>query len=178
MTLDGNHLRIPNARVFGSTVLNYSRNPRRRFTFDFGVGPADDLKEAQRVGREALLKMSSILHDPPPQAIALELGDSSVQVRFLAWINQDEADLTKTRSEAIRLVKLALEDAGIELPPPEYRVVMVTGGESTDEAKPSAIESVQLREEQDTSVDDSVDQQILADAPQAGEDNLLVGVVK
>ena len=31
MTLDGNHLRIPNAQVFKGVILNYSRNPLRRF---------------------------------------------------------------------------------------------------------------------------------------------------
>ncbi len=32
MTLDGNHLRIPNAIVFKSVILNYTRNSERRFT--------------------------------------------------------------------------------------------------------------------------------------------------
>lgn len=43
MTLDSNHLRIPNALVFRSVMLNYTRNPSRRFTFDVGVGVNEDL---------------------------------------------------------------------------------------------------------------------------------------
>jgi small-conductance mechanosensitive channel len=33
MTLDGNHLRIPNSEVFKATRLNYTGNPQRRFEF-------------------------------------------------------------------------------------------------------------------------------------------------
>ena len=33
MTVDGNHLQLPNALVFKSVLLNYSRNPKRRFEF-------------------------------------------------------------------------------------------------------------------------------------------------
>jgi len=47
MTLDGNHLRLPNALVFRSVILNYTRNPRRRFSFDVGIGEADDLLDPQ-----------------------------------------------------------------------------------------------------------------------------------
>ena len=38
MTPDGNHLRLPNAMVFRSVILNYTRNPSRRFEFDVGIG--------------------------------------------------------------------------------------------------------------------------------------------
>jgi len=46
MTLDGNHLRLPNALVFRSVTLNYTRNPSRRFQFDIGIGVNDDLVRA------------------------------------------------------------------------------------------------------------------------------------
>jgi small conductance mechanosensitive channel len=38
MTLDGNYLRLPNALVFSSGTLNYTRNPTRRFQFEVGIG--------------------------------------------------------------------------------------------------------------------------------------------
>jgi len=42
MTMDGNHLRIPNSTVFKAVILNYTTNPDRRFTFSLGVDAADD----------------------------------------------------------------------------------------------------------------------------------------
>ena len=37
MTLDGNELRLPNAMVFKAVVLNYSKNPQRRFDFTITI---------------------------------------------------------------------------------------------------------------------------------------------
>ena len=169
MTLEGNHLRVPNGRVFGSVILNFTRNPRRRFSFDFGVGPADDVLEAQRVGIDTLAGMRSVLHEPAPQALVRELGDSSVQVRFLGWVDQRQADLSRVRSEAIRLVKMALEEAGVSLPSPEYRVVL--DGEATPPG--SATPARDRPVEQDTSVDDALDQQIDEDRAVSEEEDLL-----
>ena len=46
---DGNHIRIPNAMVFKAVIMNYTRNPQRRFQFDIGVDSAQDLKVAQHM---------------------------------------------------------------------------------------------------------------------------------
>lgn len=46
MTLDGNHLRIPNSTVFKAVILNYTRNPQRRFEFLLGIDADDDALEA------------------------------------------------------------------------------------------------------------------------------------
>jgi small conductance mechanosensitive channel len=122
MTLDGNHIRIPNGRVFKAVILNYSRNPRRRFDFTVGVAPDADLAEAQDVGLRVLQRMPGVLDDPAPSSAVVEVGDSSMPVRFFAWVDQKATDFVLARSEAIRLVKEAIEAAGIELPEPTYRV--------------------------------------------------------
>ena len=77
MTPDGNHLRLPNALVFRSVTLNYTRNPSRRFEFDVGVAGAEDLLKAQRVGIDTLAALDGVLADPPPRAHIAGLGDSS-----------------------------------------------------------------------------------------------------
>ena len=50
MTLEGNHLRIPNSTVFKGTILNYTTNPERRFEFEVGVDGADDPVAAMQIG--------------------------------------------------------------------------------------------------------------------------------
>ena len=61
-------------------------------------------------------------NDPPAEARIIEVGDSNVVIRFLAWIDQREADWWKAQSRAIPAVKTALEDAGFGLPEPIYRL--------------------------------------------------------
>jgi small-conductance mechanosensitive channel len=122
MTLDGNHLRLPNALVFRSVTLNYTRNPSRRFEFEVGVGVGEDLVAAQHIGTEELSRLAGVARTPPPRAYIAALGDSNVQVRFHGWVDQRSHDFLMVRSEAIRTVKLALEAAGMDMPEPIYRV--------------------------------------------------------
>jgi small conductance mechanosensitive channel len=122
MTPDGNHLRLPNAMVFRSVMLNYTRNPSRRFEFDIGVGVQEDLVEAQRIGTEELQRLTGVMNDPPPRALIQTLGDSNVQLRFRGWVDQRTHDFWMVRSEAIRHVKLSLEAVGMDMPEPIYRV--------------------------------------------------------
>lgn len=139
MTLDGNHVRIPNALVFGSVILNYTRNPNRRFHFDIGVGVQEDLVAAQKLGTDELARMPGVLADPPTRALIVGLGDSNVQVRFFGWVDQRGHDFGAVKSEAIRRVKLALEKAGMDMPEPIYRVQM-TAAPSAFAAPPKGAE--------------------------------------
>lgn len=122
MTPDGNHLRLPNALVFRSVMLNYTRNPSRRFEFDVGIGVNEDLVLAQQIGIRVLLALDGVLDNPPPRAFIAALGDSNVQVRYYGWVDQRTHDFLMLKSEAIRQVKSALEQAGLDMPEPIYRV--------------------------------------------------------
>ena len=122
MTLEGNQLRIPNSTVFKANILNFTRNPQRRFDFTLGVDPDDDATAAAELGRETLAGLPFVLTDPPPEARIVEVGDSNVLIRFLGWIDQRETDWFKAQSAAIPAVKNALEGAGFGLPEPIYRL--------------------------------------------------------
>ena len=122
MTLDGNHLRLPNSLVFRSVTLNYTRNPSRRFEFDVGIGVNENLLHAQEIGIQAMQSLDGVMETPTPRAFIASLGDSNVQVRFMAWVDQRSHDFVAVKSEAIRLSKTALESAGMDMPEPIYRV--------------------------------------------------------
>ncbi|MXO97117.1 mechanosensitive ion channel [Erythrobacter aquimaris] len=122
MTLDGNHLRIPNSQVFKAVITNFTRNPQRRFQFELGVDADDDARAARKLGREVLEGLDFILPEPAPEARIIEVGDSNVVIRFLGWIDQNETDWWKAQSQAIPAVKEALEEAGFGLPEPIYRL--------------------------------------------------------
>ena len=122
MTLDGNHLRIPNGTVFKAVILNYTRNPQRRFEFDLGVDADDDPTQARHVGVSVLKELPFVLDKPEPTARVLEVGDSNIVIRFLGWIDQRQTDWFKAKSRAIPAVKDALEQAGFALPEPIYRL--------------------------------------------------------
>ena len=122
MTLDGNQLRIPNAEVFKATILNYTKNPERRFTFELGVDANDDPLAAIKVGLDALYTLDFVLDKPKAIAIITNVGDSNIVLEFQVWVDQTETDYYKARSIAIRETKHALENEGFSLPEPIYRL--------------------------------------------------------
>ena len=144
MTLDGNHIRIPNGRVFKGVILNYTRNPRRRFDFTIGVSGDADLAAAQDIGVGVLERMPGVLADPAPSSVIVEVGDSSVPIRYFGWVDQRSTNFGQAKSEAIRLVKEAIEAAGMELPEPIYRV-RTEPFHATKPTRPTATPELHLR---------------------------------
>lgn len=122
MTLDGNQLRIPNAEVFKATILNYTKNPERRFTFELGVDANDDPLAAIKVGLDAIHTLAFVLDEPKAVAVITNVGDSNIILEFQVWVDQSESDFSKARSIAIRETKHALENEGFSLPEPIYRL--------------------------------------------------------
>lgn len=119
---EGNHIRIPNATVFKGRIVNFSRDPNRRFSFNLGVDADADLTGALATGVEALEALGFVLSEPPVGAWIAEVGDSNVVLTFAGWVDQTRSEFLKARGEAIRAVKTALEGAGYGLPEPIYRM--------------------------------------------------------
>lgn len=178
MTLDGNHVRIPNSLVFKSVIHNFTRNPRRRFDFKVGVGVNEDLLFVQELGCGTLRAMNGVMEDPGPFMRIVELGDFNVIVQFFGWVDQRSADFLKVNSEAIRLIKAALDKAGVEMPEPiqTVRVREVAPPETVEPPvkKPIPKEFVEQEvKKADVSVDRQLDEQIEEDVATSDEKNLL-----
>ena len=122
LTLDGNHVQVPNAAVFNAVILNYSRNPQRRFEFDLGIDGADNPLDGMEVGLSAVNALPFVLDTPKASAVITDVGDSNVLLRFYGWVDQTKTDFLKGRSLAIQAAKDALEGSGFALPEPIYRL--------------------------------------------------------
>lgn len=174
INFDGNHVRIPNATVFKATIVNYSREPKRRFDFKLGIDPACDLDVARALVVTTLEDFDAVLNDPGPTVAIDELGDWAVILWIAAWIDQRETDITKARSESLRLIKGAFDSAGIRMPNPTYTIVSEDGGAKPARAKrarPPATPAEPVA--QDTSVDRVMDEAVERDREQAQVPDLL-----
>ena len=186
MTLDGNHLRIPNSQVFKAVILNFTRNPQRRFEFDIGIDADDDPTEARHLGVDVLRALDFVLDSPEPQARVEAVGDSNIVIKFLGWIDQEKTDWYKAKSRAIPAVKNVLEQAGFAIPEPIYRLrIDPRSAPMTTEAAKGSVEatgSVSARpaasssqsEEADVTPTDEVTKMVEAErAMEPGEKDLL-----
>ncbi len=138
ITLDGNHLRLPNSLVFKGVILNYTRNPLRRFTFRVGIGNGVDIGHAHRLGLDTLAHVPGVLAQPAPLALVLELGDSAVVIEFSGWFDQRRGGFHQVRSASMRAVKEAFDHAGVVMPEPGYRVQLLAADDAEEVAAPRA----------------------------------------
>lgn len=182
MTLDGNHLRIPNNTVFKADILNYTRNPERRFDFILGVDAQDDPGEAIRIGTDRLRALPFVLSEPMPGARLEEVGDSSIILRFIGWVNQTETDWFKARTAAIRAVKMQLEDDGFGLPEPIYRIRFDSGSPlEIVRSDPGSLQSGQaaktrgpvLHENADVSVENAIEEKVNDERANSSAEDML-----
>jgi len=182
ITLDGNHLRLPNALVFKSVILNYTRNPTRRFSFELGIGNSASISHAQRVILACLANIEAIMAEPAPSALVANLGDSSTLMRVSGWVDQRSASFPRVRSEAIRLVRRALAEASIDMPDPGYRVELRQAGSATVAApaaqtppapRMEARPEEESAREGDVAVEVHIDRQVETERAAVAEANLL-----
>lgn len=125
LSFDGNHIRIPNATVFKSRIVNYSRNDERRFLVSLGVAYDTDLLRAQDLALQTVASLPFVIDEPAPAVWIEELGDSAIILNVAGWIRQHETSYLKARSEAWRLCLAAFDHAGIVMPETTLRIVGV-----------------------------------------------------
>ena len=81
---------VPNAKITGDNIVNYSAEDTRRLDLVFGVSYKDDLKKVKEVLNDILKNDNRILKDPAPTVAVLELSDSSVNFAVRPWVPTGE----------------------------------------------------------------------------------------
>lgn len=179
ISFDGNHIRIPNAAVYKAVIVNYSRQPERRFEFDIGIGIDESISQAQRLALQTLQSVVGVLSEPAPIVVVEALGDSTINIRVYAWMNQRQHDFLKVRSQAIEAVKTAYDDHNITIPDPSFKLFISHAQSSQKPADGSGSKSSPNRRipavsdvvDQDVTADRSVEKQI--DEENKNKENLL-----
>jgi small conductance mechanosensitive channel len=76
---------MPNGKVFGEMIVNYSAPRTRRMELNIAIDYADDVERAAAVLLDCARADSRILGDPPPWAGVTALEANSVTVALRAW---------------------------------------------------------------------------------------------
>ncbi|MCU0715436.1 MAG: mechanosensitive ion channel [Pirellula sp.] len=116
MTLEGNHLQIPNAIVYKSIIRNLTSNPNVRLQIDIGIGYDDSISHVQQVILNVLQDHEAVLNHPEPMVLADTFATSSVNLRCYAWIDTSKHSALRVRSSLLRLIKQAIQDEGVSIP--------------------------------------------------------------
>lgn len=126
LSVDGNAIRVPNAVVFKARIVNFSRNPERRFAFAIDIDPTVDMGAVRDRAQERLAALPFVLQDPACAVWIDEKDGGDIELRFAAWIDQSRTNFDMARGEGIRLLRAMLQEEGALRPPPVSRVYQVT----------------------------------------------------
>jgi len=127
ISLEGNHIQIPNSKVYRATIRNYTSNPNRREVFTVGIGYDDAISDAQDVAMGVLRSHPAVLTEPEPWVLVDSLGAATVNLRIYFWLDGTTHSWLKVRSSVIRLVKRAFQASGISMPDEARELVFPQG---------------------------------------------------
>ncbi len=129
---DGPAAFVPNSKVWGQTIVNFSVTDKdiRRIDESYGIAYSDDIDAALAILTQVAADEPRILKDPAPLIKVDKLGDSSVNILFRVWTAR--ADWWNTKLDLIQRCKEALEKGGITIPFPQrdvhlYREIVEEG---------------------------------------------------
>jgi small conductance mechanosensitive channel len=124
-TGDNREITMPNAQIYSGTIINYSARDTRRIDLVIGIGYDDDIKKARDLLQQVLDADSTVLKDPAPTIMLLELGESSVDFAVRPWVKSE--DYWTTRAALLETIKTKFDNQGISIPYPQRDIHMVQG---------------------------------------------------
>jgi small conductance mechanosensitive channel len=119
-TPDNKTIIVPNAKMTGDNITNYTMKGTRRVDFVFGIGYDDDIDKARKIIEKIIAEDNRVLKDPAPMVAVSELADSSVNFVARAWTSAD--DYWGFYFETTEKVKKQFDAEGISIPYPQRDV--------------------------------------------------------
>ena len=119
-TGDNKQIVVPNSKVMGSIITNYSANETRRVDLTVGVSYDDDLDKVRSTLQELVAADERILKDPACQIAVSELADSSVNFVLRPWVKT--ADYWGVYFDLTEAIKKRFDAEDISFPFPQQDV--------------------------------------------------------
>ena len=119
-TVDNKRIIIPNSKIWGEPIINYTALDKRMIDMRIGISYKDNMDKAIKVTLDVIKKNKNVLDDPAPTVAIAELGDSSVNLLIRPWVNTSNYWMTKW--ELTKQIKEAFDKNGITIPFPQHDV--------------------------------------------------------
>jgi len=121
-TPDNKKVIIPNSKVTGDNIANYTILGKRRVDLVFGISYGDDIQTAKRALEGVVQSNENILKDPEPTIAVSELANSSVNIVCRPWVKPE--NYWGVYFDVTEKGKIALEKSGITIPFPQQDIHM------------------------------------------------------
>ena len=123
-TPDNIKIMVPNGKIFGDVIKNFSAYDTRRVDLVIGIGYTSDIQKAYDIMMNLIKEDGRILSDPATQIAVSELADSSVNFVLRPWVKKE--DYWNVKFDLTRKIKETFDENGIEIPFPQQVVHMIS----------------------------------------------------
>ncbi|HIQ03506.1 MAG TPA: mechanosensitive ion channel [Desulfurococcales archaeon] len=120
---DGRRIAVPNSTILSIAITNYNLIDEKVATeVDVGISYESSIELAVKAMLEAANEHPLVLENPPPQVLITGFGESSIDLKLYAWIDDPwlkpivESDL---RHEILRKFR----EYGVEIPYPRRVII-------------------------------------------------------
>jgi len=119
-TVDNKVVVIPNAKILGDNIVNYSTMETRRVDLDFGVNYSEDIDKVRKCIQDVIHNDARILKDPEAAILVKELAESKMVFQVRSWVKG--TDYWGVYFDVIEAVKKRFNAQGISIPIPQRDV--------------------------------------------------------
>lgn len=119
-TPDNVRIVVPNSRIWGASIRNYSANPTRRIDLTVGIAYEDDIGKAMDAIRQVIDVDGRVNGEPEPLLAVSALADSSVNLLVRVWCAS--GNYWPLTFDLNRAIKEKLDAEGISIPYPQRQV--------------------------------------------------------
>lgn len=119
-TVDNKRVIIPNSKIWGEPIINYTALNKRMIDMRIGISYSDNMNKAIKIAMDAITKNKMVLKDPAPTVAVANLGDSSVDLLVRPWV--DTSDYWAAKWELTQQIKEAFDKNKISIPFPQRDV--------------------------------------------------------
>jgi len=121
-TPDGIYISAPNSCLWGVSLINYSRNPKRRLSISVTISYSDSIDSAFQVLSNIVSQEPRFLADPPAQFIVQSFGETGMNITLRAWVASDM--YWTIYWEYMKKVKEKIQEAGLTIALPRREIHM------------------------------------------------------
>ena len=125
VTIDNRVLVIPNSKIWGGVIMNFTGQHLRRTDMLYSVSYSEDLDHVQRVLEELIAADERFLTDPEPIVRVKQFSDSSIDFVVRAYARTEE--FWETVWALNKAVKQRFDAEGITIPFPQRDVHLPAG---------------------------------------------------
>ena len=132
-TFEGIYVRIPNEKIFTTTITNYVANTARRFEYDVEIRYQDDAARAIQIIEQLIEDEPFCLKNPAPSVFVDTLAADGVMIKTRMWAPSEV--WWDIRTTMLWKIKCALEKDGMEIPFPQRTIWVNQEEEDTTSLK-------------------------------------------